>query len=377
MFRQFAIQVARYRHLVLLLIPILVLVFGGAVVFYLVEASHISSFMDALWWVIITMTTVGYGDIVPNTFVGRLVGFVVILLGVVLVSVFTATVASVFVTQKLKEEKGLRPINDQDHLVLCGWNPIAEQFLDELFRSSPQMTVVLVNQLPEEQIHNILTLYRDRGLKYVRGDFVNEMILERANVARARAVVIIPDASSGMAPRSDEKTILAAFTIRAMNPRARLLVHILDRDSEAYIKKAQVDDYIISDAYSGIMLGRMVTEPGVPQFVRELLNPGSANSVHRIPVPRELVGKSFGDALMYFRRRGQLPIGLVMEKEPFSLKTILSEDYSYLDEFIETKFRQAGRSLKKGQQVDVRLNPPDETLLHEGQYLVVIQRGEP
>ncbi|NOX38360.1 MAG: potassium channel protein [Calditrichaeota bacterium] len=373
MFRQLSITLARYRYLILLLVPILALILGGATIFYIVESSHISSFMDALWWVIITMTTVGYGDIVPNTFVGRLVGFVVILLGVVLVSMFTATVASVFVTKKLKEEKGLRQITDQDHLVLCGWNPLAEQFLDEVFRFDPGRTVVLVNQLPEEQIHNVLTMYRDQPLKYVRGDFVNEMILERANVARARAVVIIPDASSGMAPRSDEKTILAAFTIRAMNPRAKLFVHILDRESEAYIKKAQVDDYIVSDAYSGVLLGRMIMEPGVPQVIRELLNPHSPYTFHRIPIPGELVGKTFGDAIAYFRKKGQLPIGLVMEKEPFSLKTILSEDYSYLDEFIENKFRQAGRSLKKGKQVDVRMNPPDDTPLYEGQYLVVLQ----
>ena len=52
---------------------------------------------DGVWWSVVTVTTVGYGDIVPHTVAGRLIGILVMLLGIGFLSILTATVASYFV----------------------------------------------------------------------------------------------------------------------------------------------------------------------------------------------------------------------------------------------------------------------------------------
>lgn len=71
----------------------------GAAGIYLVEQETVKSPADALWWAVVTVTTVGYGDVTPVSGEGRFIALVLMLVGVGVVSVFTATVASFFVDQ--------------------------------------------------------------------------------------------------------------------------------------------------------------------------------------------------------------------------------------------------------------------------------------
>jgi voltage-gated potassium channel len=286
---------------------------------------------------------------------------------------FTAIISSIFVTQKLKEERGLKQISERNHIILCGWNHTAEQILKIIFERNRNASVVMINQLPEDQIQNILLNFKENALQFIRGDFAQEEILGRANITRARTVIIIPDASAGITTRSDEKTILTAFSVKAIHPKIKVYAHILDHDNEPYLKKAQVEEYIVSDALSGVMLGEMVVSPGVPQSILQLIQGGESGTLVRQSVPPSLIGKTFAEALRFYREKQELPIAVVKEQKTLSLSQILSEDYSDLDRFIEKKFQDAGRSLKKGEYVDVKLNPPDDFILEKDISLIVIK----
>ena len=65
--------------------------------------EQFKSFWDAVWWVMVTISTVGYGDKVPVTSIGKIVAVVIMFIGVALLSVVTATISSILVTKKLKE----------------------------------------------------------------------------------------------------------------------------------------------------------------------------------------------------------------------------------------------------------------------------------
>ena len=80
----------------------------------LVDRKDFPSFGIAVWWAIVTLGTVGYGDVVPHTGWGRVVGSVVIILGVTFISFLTATVTSLFVSA---EEEKSRAAERQDRLV--------------------------------------------------------------------------------------------------------------------------------------------------------------------------------------------------------------------------------------------------------------------
>ena len=366
----------RRNLLITILLFIFIISLSGATVFYLIELQSnpaLKSFGQAVWWVLVSITTVGYGDIVPVTSAGKFLGIILIFTGVALVSMFTATVSSIFVAQKLKEERGLKQISQTNHIILCGWNHSAEQILNVIFKRHDPPLIVLINQLPDDQVQNIIFKLKGQPLQFVRGDFAQEEILNRANLRKASAVIIVPDMSGGLTSRTDEKTILTAFSVKAIQPKIKVYAHILDRDNEPYIKKAQVEDYIVSDAFTGVLLGEMVVAPGVPQSVQNLLGKGEEEHLLRVKVPEELKGKSFGEAITHFRKEGLLPLALVKEQKSLSLSHVLSEDYSYLDQFIERKFQEAGRSLRKGEHLDIQINPPDTAVIDPESYLILIK----
>jgi voltage-gated potassium channel len=72
----------------------LVVVFVGALIMWLVDSDNFSNYGVSLWWAIQTVTTVGYGDIVPNTVAGRIVAAVLMLTGIGLITVVSGAVAS-------------------------------------------------------------------------------------------------------------------------------------------------------------------------------------------------------------------------------------------------------------------------------------------
>ena len=107
--RLFCRQIAKLlRNPVFFVITLLgngILLFASTV-FYLVESGRnpaVHNFFDALWWGCITMTTVGYGDVTPHTWAGRVVAVVLIFTGGVMFLSFIALLASALVSAEVHE----------------------------------------------------------------------------------------------------------------------------------------------------------------------------------------------------------------------------------------------------------------------------------
>jgi voltage-gated potassium channel len=79
---------------------------------------------------------VGYGDIVPSSRMGKGFALMIILSGPALLSLITASVASIFVERKIKERKGWEAIKDKGHIIICGWNENGEKVIDGLLLQS-------------------------------------------------------------------------------------------------------------------------------------------------------------------------------------------------------------------------------------------------
>ena len=94
-----------------------IIIISFALLFYLVEASEnssVNSFLDALWWGFATSTTVGYGDIIPRTALGKIIGIALMLIGTALFAIYTGLFAQAiledeffrFNSKTKKEQKG-------------------------------------------------------------------------------------------------------------------------------------------------------------------------------------------------------------------------------------------------------------------------------
>ncbi len=337
----------------------------GAVVETVVESGqdgHIHGLGDALWYAIVTMTSTGYGDVVPGTAAGRIAGGMLILGGVTVLSVVTATVASALVAQRIKEERGLETLKLKGHLLICGWNPYTERVLAAIFKSDPSAEVVLVNELAEEQAADVVARNKGSVVRFVRGDAASEVVLARANIREARAAIVVADTSRGIVGARDDRTTLVTLTLKSIRPELRITAEALDDTSEPHLRRAGADDIVISGEFNGFLLSSAATAPGISQVVRPLLSL-SGTELRRVGVPGDLAGKPYGEIAAALRARdGFQAIAVVHEDQGLTLDQLLSDDTSIVDHFIKAQFTEAGREFLRHEAGGTRaiVNPPDD-----------------
>jgi len=292
---------------------VLVLAIGGLLV-YALERGRNGQFRgpaDGLWWAIVTLTTVGYGDAYPVTGPGRLVAGLVMLVGVGLVGTFTAKIAAVFVERRIREGRGLGEAARSGHLVVVGWKSDMVDLVEGLLRAQPGLdpsAVVLVNAAGEATNEELRQ--RFPGLGYVHGDTVDPAVLQRAGADRARRVVVLADES---VPRSDQetdaRTVMTVMNVENMAPEVYTCAEVLGRTFVEQLKVAHCDEIVLSRDHARAMLLSASAATGMSPLVERLLTPESGLAT--VPVPDAFVGWTFGELAEHLRRDGRLAIGLI------------------------------------------------------------------
>jgi voltage-gated potassium channel len=360
---------------------------GGALVFLAEHRANRQMFthlFDALWWIVVTVATVGYGDKYPVTLAGRILGMVVILMGVVAISTLSGTIASIFVERKMREDKGLQNVNAKNHTILCGWNRNGERILESLKRLSDagRRVVVLVNEMDPEEFQALRSAHSDLDLRFVRGDFASEKFLRKAGVAGARSAILLSDCSGDRTQaNADERTILATLAIKSLNPGINTSAELANPENEAHLRRANVDDILLSGEFNGFLLASATLAPSIPLVAKELLSFDSRSHLRQAPIPGGFVGRSFRELAEHFLRSGSgVLIGVLAEERRISLQDILSEGSPAIDAFIKQKFAEADADIVEGEKEDlqVRLNPGADYVIraNESAFLVGGSRAD-
>jgi voltage-gated potassium channel len=347
---------------------------GGFIIMYL-EAGEITEKETPFWWAIVTMTTVGYGDFSPTTPEGRLFAVFIMFAGIALVSLLTASISSIYVAKRIREDKGLEKVNLSDHIVLCGWNKNAESIIDSLrnLSNKDSLHLILVNEIHEDIVNHLRNKYKDVDLYFVAGDFTSEEILKRASIEEAHTVIIIPNIDDEKIGSPDEKTIFATLTIKSLSSSVRVVAYLIQRENLTHIRRANVDEVVLSDDFGAYMIASHVMDPGIPQTTKGLLNAGSEERLRRVDIPSQFIGRSFDDLFEYFRStNGWILVGLFSEEENLGIGEVLSADSSALDAFIERKLNEGGISLQEESKVTTVINPKSNFLIEEGQRAIII-----
>ena len=233
--------------------------------------------------------------------------------------------------------------------------------------------LVLVNDIHEDIVNHLRNKYKDNDLHFVAGDFTSEEILKRASIEDANTVVVIPNIDDEKIGSPDEKTIFATLTIKSISSTVRVVAYLMQRENLTHIRRANVDEVVLSDDFGAYMLASHVMDPGIPQTTKGLLNASSDERLKRVDIPSQFIGRPFDDLFNYFRStNGSILVGLFSEEENLGIGEVLSADSSALDAFIERKLNEGGISLQEESKVTTVINPKSNFLIEEGQRAIVI-----
>jgi voltage-gated potassium channel len=276
--------------------------------FFLTETGknqNVKNLFDSFWYTIVTLATVGYGDITPTTFAGRIIGTISILFGVVFVGAVTGKIASFLVDQQLKKGKGLLKLKSlQNHFIICGWKNDFENIIDGIIASNPEFDaaeMVLINNAPSEYMEIFIDKPKYKLINYIHGDFIDEAILERAKIKTAKRALILADRSEDSNPMEiDSRTILAVMTINKLNRNIYTVAEILDENFEKYLHMSHCDEIILTRQYERSLLVNASSGTGVTHVVRDLLNINNKQKISILSLPESFIGGDFKKAFDYY-----------------------------------------------------------------------------
>jgi voltage-gated potassium channel len=274
----------------------------GAVAFSLLEGR--GSLFDAVWWAVVTTTTVGYGDISPASLGGRAVAVLLMISGIGFLGVFTATVAGLFVEKRLLRNKGLRQVEMIDHYVICGWSFMGGKLIAQLRSDlkSDRAPIVIVAERPENPV-------TDPQVEFVRGEIDLET-LAKANLGRSQAVIVLGDDRFDPTIR-DARTILDTLTIKSTYPDVYVCVELMEAKNIGHCRRAGADEIVVVGELATGLLARAALDHGVTGLVSDLVNNDSSQELYMCPVPEGLVGQSFIELMTRLKRdHGWLPVGV-------------------------------------------------------------------
>jgi voltage-gated potassium channel len=374
------LQRERVFGLILALVVILLLASIGFTVFEPAEGPWWTRFGRALWWGMVTLTTVGYGDVVPVTFMGRLVGLTLMIIGFLSLSLVTATVASVFIERKFRQEKGLEAVKSTQHILILGWPEDAEALLNQLVKRLPaNIAVVLINKATPEQMDAIKEKYPQTAIFYLRGDYSREEILMKANVQGAIKAIILADRQPGeTAAQVDQRTLFTALTLKALHAKIRIMGELLRPENRTYLERAGVEEVLIRGQYDSSLLAGAIASPALFRIYTSLLT-GEGQGLWDVEIPSRFHGCPLSDLTAYLQESNQgILIGIYTEGRTLSLEDLLSEEPSPIDDFIRRKFAETKMTHLLGRtKVECQINPPATLTLGPQQYVVVIAPQRP
>lgn len=290
------------EKLVRVALIIIFVIFAGSTAFVYFEKD--AKFIDALWWSVVTLTTVGYGDISPSTIGGRAVGMGVMFLGIGFLGVLTATIATFFIENKFQENRGMKSISATDHFIICGWNFRGDEIVEEL-RADPKsssISLVVIADITEKPVD-------DPDLHFIRGE-VNQKILKKAKLEQAQVVIILSDDHLDSYAR-DAKTILNTLTIKNMNPSVYTCVELMDSKNVEHCRMAKADEIIVVGELSTNLLVQAALDHGITRMISELVSNRYGKDIFKIKLPHHLTDHTFFDVLCEMKKKyGILCLGV-------------------------------------------------------------------
>jgi len=244
------------------------------------------SFSDIVYFTFVTVTTVGYGDIVPVSDRARLIDALLVTpIRIFVWFIFLGT-AYEFIVRRVIEDFRMNAIQQrlESHVIVCGFGFSGRVAARELVaKGQPKEKIIVIDTRPDR-----LELAADAGHIGLRGDASQEATLREARVASAKAALIC------LSP--DNTAALTVLTVRSLNENIRIVVLVQDEENQQLMRRAGADEVVVPAKMAGFLAADAVASRYTTRFVSDILSSsgGKMRIVERRARETE-VGRPFRD----------------------------------------------------------------------------------
>lgn len=217
------------------------LILVSTIILPIIEPSTFDSNMDSFWFTMTTMLTVGYGDLSPSSTLGRIYTILFLyVLGIGLFATFIGkAMESITIYRKLKETGDLM-FEGENHIVIIDWSHKAEIAIKEILSKDKKVEIVVIDTNEKaKEIHE--------RIHYVRGQSTNNETLEKANIHKAKAILIFADDRISDKVLTDGKSLMIACAVERMASHVRTIVEVEREEHVDNFSHINIDKFLLAD----------------------------------------------------------------------------------------------------------------------------------
>lgn len=261
--------------------------------------TGLDTFVDAVYYAAVSLSTTGYGDIAPVGQTARLVNiFVITPIRIAFLILLVGTTLSVL-TEESRKTLQIRRWRKRmrNHTIVVGYGTKGRSAIAALLADGVSTSQIVVIDTDRDALEQA----EARGLITVQGSATRSDVLKLAGVNRARAVVV--------APNMDDTAVLITLSVREIAPSATIVASVRESDNSHLLRQSGADSVVVSSETAGRLMGLATVTPSVTEMMEDLLSPDEGFSIAERLVIEEEVGANpriLEDVVLGVVRSGEL-----------------------------------------------------------------------
>jgi len=243
----------KFELFTLLFLLIFIMVTAGIAIYVFEEKSnpHINSLIDALYWAMITISTVGYGDISPVTPEGRVLSMVIIIAGIAMISFVTSVIVSSF-SEKLTELKENRLIEEMnktnEFIIICGYGQMTRMFLRSYAKEYDNRYIVI------EENKDDVDMALKEGYRAIHDDATRHDVIAKFNIDYAQITLLA-------LTNSDISNVYITLNAKALSSKIKVISRASNERIAKKCRLAGADHVVMPNMIANRMLFTAITQP--------------------------------------------------------------------------------------------------------------------
>ena len=224
-----------------LMLVILLIMFLFGYIMTLIEPQTFPSLLDGIWWTLSTISTVGFGDFVPHTPTGKLMGMLLIFVGAGFIAAFFTAVTTTTLSPEEEYMSGTQQFHGTNHIIIIGWNERSKNMIQVLQSEKARTPIVLIDQTLRQH-PNLLGNYH-----FIHGNATEDDILKKANIFEASKLLITANTHLDEFS-ADMFSILTLIACKGLNSNVYSCIEILTSSQIKNAKRAGADQIVQTNA---------------------------------------------------------------------------------------------------------------------------------